>query len=439
MDKDKIFRRQTLVFTAYNLVAFTIIFALFGLILYNQVSKSLYYKVDEELHFTMERITTFDLFRQDGPSPPLEQGGNADEMERPKDQKDGDKFFLTPNSMQIIWSADGAIAESFSGQVPQSYYDNFLQGLALDLDHLDEIVSFSTADGYHYRSITFAHSGHYVQLITNVDSGQAILNSFLRILLVCICSFVLLSIIISYLLSRRSMRPILRSWNRQVQFVQDASHELRTPLTIIQTKLEMLLRSPEKRVIDKSEDVALMLTETRRLSKLCNDLMTLARDESNASQLKKEALALDGLVMKICEPYMEMAEIAGKQFELATHFGGNIMADRNRIHQLMVTLLDNALKYTGEGDTIQVRTYGADGKVVIEVADTGIGIGDEALPRVFERFFREDKARSRASGGSGLGLSIAQWIVHKHDGSIKACHNQPKGAIFRVRLPSVKK
>ena len=110
------------------------------------------------------------------------------------------------------------------------------------------------------------------------------------------------------------------------------------------------------------------------------------------------------------------------------------LANKNKITELIIILLDNAIKYTVENDTITIRTYNKDGKCNIEVIDTGIGISDSGLKRVFDRFYREDKARSRETGGTGLGLSIAHTIVTRHKGTIKALHNEPKGTVFLVRL-----
>ena len=109
--------------------------------------------------------------------------------------------------------------------------------------------------------------------------------------------------------------------------------------------------------------------------------------------------------------------------------------DASKFYQIIVLLLDNALKYTEENDEIKIETYQKDNKVVIEVKDTGIGISDEGLTRVFERFYREDEARNRETGGTGLGLSLASYIVSAHDGTIKASHNTPKGTIFTIKLP----
>ena len=113
----------------------------------------------------------------------------------------------------------------------------------------------------------------------------------------------------------------------------------------------------------------------------------------------------------------------------------DIEIDSSKIYQLIIILLDNAIKYTEDGDIIEIRTELKENKCVIEVADTGIGVSDEGLKRIFERFYRENKDRNRETGGSGLGLSIANYIVTAHNGTIKASHNKPKGTVFTIKLP----
>ena len=120
---------------------------------------------------------------------------------------------------------------------------------------------------------------------------------------------------------------------------------------------------------------------------------------------------------------------------LKLKYGKTIKIDINKIHQLFIIVLDNAIKYTEKNDNITVSTYEKDNKCVIEIIDTGIGINDESIEHIFERFYREDKARSRASGGSGLGLSIADYIVDLHGGTIKAEHNNTKGTKIIIKLP----
>ncbi len=267
-----------------------------------------------------------------------------------------------------------------------------------------------------------------------IDGEEKTLDNLLNTLILGTVVLITISIAASYILSKRMMAPIYKSYKKQTEFVENASHELRTPLTIIQAKQELLLQEPESKIIDKSEDINLTLKETRRLSKMIKELMDLARSDSNKYVLDKEKIDIDKLIEEVAKPYKEYAELENKKMELNLNYNKEINIDKNKISELMIILLDNAIKYTEENDTITISTYSKDGKCNIEVADTGIGISDEGLKRVFDRFYREDKARNRETGGTGLGLSIAHTIVTRHKGSIKAMHNSPKGTVFLVRI-----
>ena len=232
-----------------------------------------------------------------------------------------------------------------------------------------------------------------------------------------------------------AMKPVVRSMEKQTEFVQNASHELRTPLTIIQAKQELLLQEPDAKIVDKAEEIMLTLNETKRLTKMTKDLMLLARSDSNTMNIQKEKTDIDEMIKEITKPYSEIAEMEDKKLILNLNYKEKINIDSNKIHQVLIILLDNALKYTEKKDIIEVITENKEGKCIIYVKDTGIGIKDEAINHVFERFYREDKARQRESGGSGLGLAIANCIVQAHNGVIKATHNTPKGTIFSIKLP----
>ncbi len=242
------------------------------------------------------------------------------------------------------------------------------------------------------------------------------------------------SAIASYILSRRTLKPIFIAWEKQTEFVQNAAHELRTPLTIIQAKQQLLLKEPESKIIDKSEDISLTISETRRLTKLINELMVLATADSNQMKLKKEERNIDQVITEITTPYVEYAQMQNKQLKLELNCNKSENIDTNKITELMVILLDNAIKYTKEGENITVKTYTKDTKAIIEVIDEGIGISDEQKKHIFERFYRADKARSRETGGTGLGLAIAQTIVKAHGGTIKVQNNEPKGTKFVVKI-----
>ena len=195
------------------------------------------------------------------------------------------------------------------------------------------------------------------------------------------------------------------------------------------------MQEPNSKIIDKSEDIALTLNETKRLSKLVKDLLVLSRADNQKIVLQKEHVNIDEYIKEIISPYVEVAEIEEKNITLNLNYNMDISVDTNKIYQVMIILLDNAIKYTEKDDKIEINTYAKDNKCIIEVKDTGIGVSDEGLKRIFERFYREDRARNRETGGTGLGLSIANMIVKAHNGTIKASHNEPKGTVFTIRLP----
>ncbi len=429
MNEHNIIRRQQLQNMKYNLIAFTIIFISFGLIIFTQIRESVYIKLDSELNNSLSTMKSFVVDRNlnfKRPDEDLRPRGNATINIR------------SPRIIPILRDKDGNIINF--GSVNDSYYDQYLKYIVFNKENLNRIVSISIRNQYHFRSITTnvktdTDEELYMQLVINSDGERDLLQHTSIILIVCVIIFSIMSILASLILSHITMKPIKKSWSKQVRFVENVSHELRTPLTIIQNSLELLLASPNDKIIDRSESIAIALDETSRLSKLITDMLTLARTDSTMTEIHKELFSLDALVETVFQPFIDLAESQNKVLEVNLHCPMNINADKSRIHQLLVILLDNALKYTNENDKISVNTNIKDNKAVLTVSDTGMGISDENIDKIFDRFFRESKARSRERGGMGLGLSIASWIVDKHGGTIKVTHNEPKGSIFTIKLP----
>lgn len=277
----------------------------------------------------------------------------------------------------------------------------------------------------------------YMKVYVNVDGEVSARDTVAKVYATCALTILILSVAASYFLSNKTIKPIILSLEKQLNFVSDASHELRTPLAIVQSKIENILTDSEKTVYDVSEDLAISLKELNRLTKLTQDLLVLARNDNDTITMDLEIINLDQLIKAAIEPFMELAELQNKTF---TYQGSpiNVRIDRNKIYQVLIILLDNAFIYTNEGDSISVKLREENGEVIFEVADTGIGISDTAISHIFERFYREDKARSRATGGNGLGLSIAKTLITLHKGKITVNHNQPKGTKFTIVLPKGK-
>jgi len=232
--------------------------------------------------------------------------------------------------------------------------------------------------------------------------------------------------------------PIRIAFRRQQDFVADASHELRTPLTLIRANAEMIARHPELPVSANADLLEDILAETDRLSRLVNDLLVLARADAGQEGLNIVDLALDDLVRETARQFASLAEKRGLTLSVFANQPVKVRGDVAKLRQLLVILLDNAVKYTPAGGEITVRCQrspsGGRLPVTLTVSDTGPGIAPEHLPHIFERFYRADKARTH-DGGAGLGLAIAHWIVTAHKGKIQATSTLGQGTTFTVQLP----
>ena len=407
MEEKKLIKKQLIKNMIYTFTVFTILVIIFDLLIYKRAEQLLYKEIDTE----------------------LERFANLNEL-------DNKIIRLNPRIIYIIRNFNGEIINEDSiGRL----YDDYIDNIEFDRTKLNTVYSIKVNSEYNYRGInipvyTISNELCYIQLIANVDGENESLSNLRSRLFSMSAIIITTSIIASYMLSKKTLKPIMQAWERQTEFVQNAAHELRTPLTIIQAKQQLLLEEPDSRIIDKSEDISLTINETRRLTKLIKELMILAMADSNQLQIKKETKNIDEVIRKITIPYMEYAKMQNKELIVELNCNREVNIDINKITQLIVILLDNAMKYTKEGEKITVQTHCKEGKCTIEVIDEGIGISDEQKKHIFERFYRADKARTRETGGTGLGLAIAQTIVKAHGGSIKVYNNEPKGTKFVVKI-----
>lgn len=420
-----------------NVSAFAIIFLLLGFIILQVLNSSAYRQTDltlTELATNRQAIEMeINRYKNDNP---LWQPAN---QEGPQRRVPPNNRF---NNQIILWSKDGQILNK---EILGSRY-NELQNLKLNTDALHHVQALSLATEQNgakltFRSITVAEKSTdsdvaFVQILANTDQINDSLQTFRTILMICMVLFWLLSIGVSYYLSRLNMKPILASWKKQQEFVENASHELRTPLTIIQNSLQRLFTKPQHTIMEESETIAQALNETRRLTGLTNDLLTIAKSDSNQLTLVKEPVDLEPFIANLVKPFQEIAEMADKQFILENYAKQTIMLDEKKLHQVLVILLDNALKYTEAKDKIILQSeISGDNTWLVEVKNTGPSISDEDKKQIFERFYREDRSRSKETGGYGLGLAIAQQIIQEHGGKITVRDLQPQGVIFQFKIP----
>jgi two-component system, OmpR family, phosphate regulon sensor histidine kinase PhoR len=223
-------------------------------------------------------------------------------------------------------------------------------------------------------------------------------------------------------------------------FIANVSHELRTPLTSIQGYTETLLDSP----LEDShlrEFLEIIRKNAARMSRLTEDLLTLARVESGEHRFDVEPVSAEEMLQDALESFRELAKSHGVELGVEpvpenSVLAGHVKADREAIHQIFSNLIENSLKYAASGKKVVLGARAAEGSVEFYVRDFGPGISSEHLPRLFERFYRVDKARSRESGGTGLGLAIAKHIVFAHGGTIRAESELNHGSTFLFTLPA---
>lgn len=226
-----------------------------------------------------------------------------------------------------------------------------------------------------------------------------------------------------------------QAFRRITQFTGDASHELRTPVALMRTRAEVILRRPRSEE-EYRETLRQILEDLQRTSSLIENLMLLARADSGTEALQRTRINLVECVGEACLEGRTLAETKQISFrEELPAFPVWIEGDWTSLQRLFLILLDNAVKYTPPQGRINVSLKLSNGWAVTEVRDTGIGIAAEDLPHIFVRFFRADRARSRETGGAGLGLSIGQWIAQAHGGTIKAFSEPGEGSVFQVLIP----
>jgi heavy metal sensor kinase len=227
----------------------------------------------------------------------------------------------------------------------------------------------------------------------------------------------------------QTLERLERLFRAQQRFLADVSHELRTPLTTIRGNVDLMHRmnSADPTMLDIIRD------EVQRMSRLVGDLMLLARADSGGLPIHRTAVALDTVLLDVYRQARHLAPEA--EIVLQDVDQVSVLGDADRLKQLILNLVDNAVKYTPAGGRVTMSLAQVDGRAEIQIADSGIGIPESDLPLIFERFYRVDKSRSRAQGGSGLGLSIAKWIAQAHSGDIRVTSQVGQGSVFTVVLP----
>jgi heavy metal sensor kinase len=229
------------------------------------------------------------------------------------------------------------------------------------------------------------------------------------------------------------------SFEQQRRFMADASHELRTPIAILRGEAEVTLSKPERSSEEYRQTLSILQEESRRLARIIEDLFTLARADAGQYPLALRDSYLDEIAAAALLRARSLALAKNITLIPAIETDLPICADEGLLGRMLLNLLDNAIKYSPPGSTVTLTCRGEGTHYVLSVCDNGPGIPTELQPRIFERFFRADKARSRGegeTGGAGLGLSIARWIVEAHQGQLTLTRSDDSGSTFTASLPA---
>jgi two-component system, OmpR family, sensor kinase len=462
----------------YYLIILSVVLLVCGIAIYGYISRSLVNTIDESLDHQLQKLEQVAKLS-------TSDSGIDDSSQAPDspDDSEGEVIPIPLQLMQVINSRGGIQTETYAHPQDEVPVDlPSLQRLQPDTTYHDTIIMPS---GELLRVATRRTRGHdgedfYVRLGHSLAALQQARKRLLLVFGIAIPLALLLSSFGGLVLANQALSPVDRitkaaeqiaagdlservpiphqmdelgrlastfnymisrlqaAFERQKQFTSDASHELRTPLAVMRGELEVTLRrerSPE----EYQHTLSSNLEEISRLSRLVEDLLMLARADAGRVELRCEAVNFSALCQNTTEYISPLAEQRDQTltYQLPPQ-PVTINADQQRIKQLLLNLLDNAIKYTEPGGTITLSLTTDNQHAILAVADTGRGIPPEDVPHVFERFFRRSaKTADRSATGSGLGLSIVKWIVDAHGGRIEVKSKIGAGTTFTVQLPLV--
>lgn len=310
-----------------------------------------------------------------------------------------------PSNMIYIYKRDRVMYYTpqngyFSDVLPNRYTNK-----------LNDIFTFSE-NGYTFRELNVEIDEYQIQIIRNIDSEISSLRQLIFVFIIGILISLIITYYLAVYLTKKALIPIETAWNNQAKFIQDASHELRTPISIISSKLERMLKYPNSTISDEVETIADAMSEIRRSKKMISDLLSLTKEEA-ITKLNITEVNIKNFIKDICVDYVDIADIQEKRFEMNFNLKNEtIFTDENKLRQLLLIFIDNAFKYTKENDFIAININQKDNVYTeIFIIDSGVGIKQEDIPYIFDRFFRSENVRDKDIEGSGIGLSIAKMIA----------------------------
>jgi two-component system sensor histidine kinase CiaH len=341
--------------------------------------------------------------------------------------------FFTSGTFFVIWDGGGTVTFNPSGAPAAQLRPAAMAALS---GHASTVqVNLQAGQPALIASQVITDQGAATEVIQAGRSLVPVLSVEREALFVMLgagLAALLVIVLAGWFLTERALIPIKQAMDRQARFTADASHELRTPLTTIDAALQIFRRHPDQTIGRNAQLVGSMSAETERMKRLVDDLLTLARVDSGHAELRLVPTDISGLIASVGQDLQALAASRGGSLDVQFEPGVEARVDPDRLRQLLVILVDNALRHGQTGGMVEVRSDRVGSELRLEVSDRGPGIPAEHHSKVFEPFYQVDGSRS--GSGAGLGLAIARWIVKAHSGTIKLVNNDP-GLMVRVQLP----
>lgn len=407
--KNKIILVNVLSLTLVLLIMFTAVYFVLYSILTEQ-ENTLLYKVAAEENYNIREKSFLDPDAANNPDVP-----NADDVQLSlfyvKKDTEGEIIDISPN----LFSDNEQHIKYLTDKVDKR---NTLKG---EIDVNDVRLSYLVE----YKSFG------KIYIFTDRGLRERVLIYYLIIFIISFFLTIAIVWIISMFISEKAIQPVRTSMEEQKKFVADASHELRTPLAVIRSNIELIMESPDSTVKENEKWLGYIHQEALRITTMTENLLTLERYDSKKTEYSNELFSLSELVEEIAAGFLHLINSYGLSFEKHIQKDIYFYASPEKIKQLLTIFIDNAVKYTKEG-SVSLSLKQIDNEISISIKDSGSGIKDEDKDKIFERFYRVDKSRSRNLGGSGLGLSIAKTIIDEYKGKVELCSEFGVGSDFII-------
>lgn len=355
-----------------------------------------------------------------------------------------EELFKLLTSTDRAWIQNNTFFLRFDSDDQLDYYKADFTLPKDDITYFETYLKTQNSDSgyfsnkkYNLKYLKYEKANGYIVVFLDNHTESFILSSLITTSLIVGMVSLSLVCVISWFLANKAIAPVKKNWEAQTEFVADASHELRTPLAVMTSNLEVVLDNEEETIKEQSHWLNNIKEELDRVQKLVNDLLQLARFDAKEELFLSESFDIHPLIQQAIVNFQPLA--AKRHIRIFYNPEDQsplyLMGNPYRIKQLLTILIDNAILYNNDFGLVSIHSNSQNGMLHLSITDTGEGIASEQLSKIFDRFYRIDKSRSRSNGGSGLGLSIAKCIVTEHKGKINVTSTLGQGTCFSMSFP----